>query len=201
MTVRKTAITVASAASLAAAVPMVKHYEGLWLTVKPDKLAHGLPTGGYGETENVRLGETHDEKYWANRLAQRLPEYDRKIGTCVHVELPDGVRAVAISLAYNAGPAAVCRSPMVAKWNAGKIREGCEAIRGWYIRAGGQVRQGLINRRNDEARKCLAGIQHSDGATPRAGCGRDGLHCPEYEKPMAPSAVPPKKSWWSWIFK
>src|SRR4051812_45116251 len=59
MTARKTTITVASAAALAAALPMVKHYEGLWLTVKPDTLARGLPTGGYGETEDVRLGETH----------------------------------------------------------------------------------------------------------------------------------------------
>lgn len=189
MTARKTAITVASAAALAAAMPMVKHYEGLWLTVKPDKLARGLPTGGYGETENVTLGETHDEKYWSNRLAQRLPEYDRKIGTCIRVELPDGVRAVAISLAYNAGPAAVCASPMVRLWNAGRIREGCEAIRNWYIRSAGEVRQGLINRRNDEARKCLAGITHTPVPAPRP-----VVDCP------APQPAP-KKSWWSWIWR
>jgi lysozyme len=193
MSARKTAITVASAGAIAAALPMVKHYEGLWLTVKPDKLAHGIPTGGYGETEGVKLGETHDEAYWSARLAKRLPEYDAKIGQCIRVELPDGVRAVAISLAYNAGPAAVCRSPMVAKWNDGDVRGGCNAIRGWYIRAGGEVRQGLINRRNDEAKRCLAGITAkpipvSLPAKPKA------VDCP------APAA-PARKSFWSWIFK
>ncbi len=90
MTIRKTAITVASAA--------------------------GLPTGGYSETEGVKLGETHSEKYWSDRLEQRLrAKYDLQIGECIHAQLPDGVHAMAISMAYNAGPAAVCKSPMVEK--------------------------------------------------------------------------------------
>jgi len=164
--------------------------------VKPDTLARGLPTRGYGETENVRLGETHTEAYWSARLAKRLPEYDAKIGTCIHVDLPDGVRAVAISLAYNAGPAAVCHSPMVAKWNAGKVREGCEAIRSWYIRAGGQVRQGLINRRRDEANKCLAGIRQTPTRDP---CSGSAPVLPP--APVVKPTPPPARTWWSWIFR
>ncbi|WP_454627793.1 glycoside hydrolase family protein [Bradyrhizobium cenepequi] len=192
MSARKTAITVASAGAIAMAVPMVKTYEGLWLTVKPDKLARGLPTGGYGETENVTLGETHDEKYWAARLAQRLPEYDRGIGKCIKVDLPDGVRAVAISLSYNGGVAAVCRSPMVAKWNAGQMRAGCNAIytedaqgspTGWYIRSGGEVRRGLINRRKNERAKCLAGIKV------------------EPPKPAPPTFWQKVALWFRWIWK
>jgi lysozyme len=186
MSVRKTTITVASAAAIALAVPAVKAYEGLWLTVKTDWVGTGHPaTGGYGETENVRLGETHDEKYWAGRLAQRLPEYDRKIGACIHVELPDSARASLISAAYNAGPAAVCKSPMVAKMNAGNVRAGCEdfltskivngerVYTGWYIRASGRVVKGLINRRANERKLCLSYL-----AAPKA------------------PAPAPKKAWW-----
>jgi lysozyme len=166
---RKTAITVASAAAIAAAVPAVKAYEGLWLTTKVDRVGTGQPcTGGYGETENVRCGETHTEKYWSDRLAQRLPEYDAKIAPCIHVDLPDNTRAALISAAYNAGPGAVCRSPMVAKMNAGDIRSGCESFltkdaqghyTGWYIRARGRVVQGLINRRANERKLCLSGLE------------------------------------------
>jgi lysozyme len=165
--VHKTVVTVASAACIAIACPQVAKYEGLWLTVRPDTLARGLPTGGYGETVGVRLGETHTEAYWANRLAQRLPEYDAKIAPCIHVELPDGVRAVLISEAYNAGPATVCRGTPLAKMNAGDIRGGCNAMAGWYIRSGGQVRRGLINRRNDERQKCLAGITPAIAPPPK----------------------------------
>jgi lysozyme len=168
MTARKTTITVASAAALAMALPAVKAFEGYWPKVKVDRVGTGQPcTGGYGETENVKCGETHSEKFWSDRLAQRLPEYDAKLGACVHAILPDSARAALISAAYNAGPAAVCRSPMVAKMNAGDVRGGCEAFltkdargnyTGWYIRARGKVVTGLINRRAKERQLCLSGL-------------------------------------------
>lgn len=167
MTVRKTAITCASAACLAMVLPAVKKSEGYWPTVKVDKVGTGRPcTGGYGETENVHCGETHDEKYWSERLKMRLAdEYDREIGKCITVQLPDSARAAMITTAYNAGSAAVCRSPMVAKMNAGDVRGGCEALltkdaqgryNGWYIRAQGHILPGLIHRRADDQKMCLA---------------------------------------------
>ncbi len=194
MTARKTAITVASAAALAAALPAVKAYEGYWATTKVDTIGTGRPcTGGYGETENVKCGETHNEAYWSQRLAQRLPEYDRKIGACIHVHLPDNARAAMISAAYNAGPAAVCRSPMVAKMNAGDVKGGCEALSGWYIRAQGRVVKGLVNRREKERALCLS-TKHA------APIGKL-LPVPN----PTPRPVPPKPAsvhhWWSWIFK
>lgn len=163
MSVRKTTITVASAACLAIACPAVKKYEGYAPTVVPDRLANGLPTGGYGETEGVKLGETHAEKFWSDRLSARLKdEYDAGLGQCIHVELPDGVRAYAISTSYNAGVSAVCHSPMVAKWNAGDIVGGCLAIKGWRVGSHPHgpngplvVQRGLVNRRNDESAKCV----------------------------------------------
>lgn len=160
MTARKTAVTVASAAALALAVPAIKKSEGYWPTVKIDWVGTGHPaTGGYGETENVKLGETHTEKYWADRLQQRIStEYDAAIGACIHVWVPDSVRAASDSAAYNAGSAAFCRSPMVAKMNAGDFRGACNAFAGWYVRASGRVVQGLINRRASERKLCLSGV-------------------------------------------
>lgn len=163
----KTAVTVASAGAMAMALGTVKHWEGYAPTVVPDKLANSLPTGGYGETVGVRLGETHDKQFWSDRLAKRLAEdYDAGIGKCItRQDLPDSARAMAISVSYNAGVGAVCSSPMVRRWNAGDFRGGCEAIRHWRIGSHPQgpngpfvVQRGLVNRRNDEANRCLAGI-------------------------------------------
>lgn len=184
MTVRKTAITCASAACLAMVLPAVKKSEGYWPTVKVDTVGTGRPcTGGYGETENVKCGETHSETYWSDRLKMRLAdEYDHEIGKCIHVELPDSVRAAAITTAYNAGSAAVCKSPMVAKWNAGDFRGGCKALANWYIRAQGRVVQGLINRRRADMKMCLSGLD-----TPAA---------PHFTPAPVYVAPKPNCSWW-----
>jgi GH24 family phage-related lysozyme (muramidase) len=62
-----------------------------------------------------------------------------------------------VSLAYNVGVAATSKSTAVRRLNAGNIRDGCEAI-GWYNRAGGRVVRGLVNRRADDTKLCLAGL-------------------------------------------
>jgi lysozyme len=199
MSVRKTTITVASAACIAMVLPCVKKSEGYWPTVKVDTVGTGRPcTGGYGETEGVKCGETHNEKYWSDRLQMRLAdEYDREIGKCIHVDLPDSARAAMITTAYNAGSAAVCKSPMVAKMNAGDVRGGCEALltshivngervyTGWYIRAQGRVVRGLINRRASDKKMCLEGLTESKRAVVAP--------LPQPRPVAAPVA---KKAWW-----
>src|SRR5207248_1431316 len=72
-----------------------------------------------------------------------------------------------VDAAYNAGPAAVCRSQMVAKMNAGDFTGGCKAFQGWFIRSDGQVRKGLVARRSgisgdkrkNEMQLCLEGVK------------------------------------------
>lgn len=205
MSARKTAVTVASATALAMAIPAVKKWEGFAPTVVPDRLANGLPTGGYGETVGVKLGETHDEKYWAARLAKRLAEdYDAGIGKCIKVELPDTARAAAISVSYNAGVGALCGSAIVRKWNAGDFRGGCEAIRGWRVGSHPHgpngplvIQRGLQNRRNDEARLCLSGLDKPPAkpaaAAPERPKAPPAATCP----PPAPAAPAPTPSFWA----
>ncbi len=176
MSVRKTAITVASAAAIAAALPAVKAYEGLWLTAKVDTVGTGRPvTACYGETENVRLGQKFTKQECDDLLEVKLKRYDAEIGRCIHTVLPDYTRAALISFAYNVGSAGACRSSAIAKMNAGDIRGGCEALMQW-TRAQGHVVQGLVNRREKERKLCLAGLE---------------------QKPPAPV----KASWYSWMFK
>lgn len=234
MTVKKTAITVASAAALAICLPAVKKSEGYWPTAKIDTVGTKRPcTGGYGSTEGIKCGETHSETYWANLLKVRLADnYDREIGACIHVQLPDSARAAMITTAYNAGSAAVCRSPMVAKMNAGDVKGGCEALltkdangnyNGWYIRAQGKILPGLINRRRDDMKMCLAylkGTPHADDviraaalkhvakeAKDAADLAAEGIRAPTsvantpMPKPRPAAAPVVAKHWWSWMFK
>jgi lysozyme len=205
MTARKTAITVASATALALAIPAVKKWEGYAPTVVPDRLANGLPTGGYGETEGVRLGETHDEKFWAARLSKRLAEdYDQGIGRCIRVNLPDSARAAAISVSYNAGVGALCGSAIVRKWNEGDFRGGCEAIRGWRVGSHPQgpngplvIQRGLQNRRADEAKLCLSGLDKPAAKPPAAAPEPTKVAPPAATCPSPPAAPPPQPSFWA----
>lgn len=204
MSARKTAITCASAAALAMSCSSVKLYEGYAPTVVPDRLANGLPTGGYGETQGVKLGETHDEKFWSERLAKRVAaDYDGGLGKCIHVDLPDGVRAMAISVSYNAGVGAVCRSPMVARWNAGDVKGGCLAIRGWHVASHPHgpngpavVQRGLVNRRNSEAAKCLAAADE-----PARHPAPAPAVVPAPQRPVVAESKPAPQSRWCWLFK
>lgn len=62
--------------------------------------------------------------------------------------------AAGISLAYNIGTGAYCRSTVARRFNAADWRGACDAFLMWN-RAGGRVVRGLTNRREAERRLCL----------------------------------------------
>lgn len=139
------------------AVPLVSKFEGLWLVAKPDRLAYGIPTVCYGETEGVKVGDTYTQKQCEDMLAKKLPRYAAEIQKCIKVPVSEKVAAAFISLAYNVGSAGVCKSTAMKRLNAGDRRGACDAFLSWN-RAGGRVVQGLVNRRKTERKLCLEGI-------------------------------------------
>ena len=62
--------------------------------------------------------------------------------------------SAAISLAYNIGTTAYCRSTVARRFNAGQWAAACDLFLAW-TRAGGRVVQGLVNRRRAERALCL----------------------------------------------
>jgi len=159
----KTSSKAAGGGTLLLACAFIIPWEGLWMTAKVDKIGTGKPvTVCYGATKaelpDLKVGQKFTAQQCKDLLQKSLPKYWNGISPCLHVDIPDEPKAALISAAYNAGPAAVCKSPMVEKMNAGSLKEGCEAFRGWYVRAGGRVVKGLINRRNGEADLCLEGL-------------------------------------------
>jgi lysozyme len=160
-------IAAGGAAVIAACVPFTAGWEGTDLTAKVDKIGTGHPVtychGQTAEFGNVKVGDRFTPAQCDALLAQSMPKYLAQIEPCIHVTLPVKMEAALLDAAYNAGGAAVCRSPMLSRMNAGDLKGGCEAFGTWYIRAGGTVVRGLQNRRNGDSRKgekqlCLEGF-------------------------------------------
>lgn len=205
MSVKKTALTGGSAAVIGCLVAFTPIWEGMDKVAKRDMIGTGHPiTYCYGQTDefgHVEVGTRFTKAECDAKLAESLPKYLDPVGRCVRVPVPVKVMASLVDAAYNAGPAAVCRSPMVKNINAGNLRAGCEAFRGWFVRSDGQVRRGLIARRSGiDSRKserslCLEGLSEPAGQW-YAHDARKVATAP----PPAPAPVKKRSLFW-WLWK
>ena len=72
--------------------------------------------------------------------------------------IPVGVQASLLELAYNVGVSSAGNSTMMKLANAGNYKDACEQLSRW-VRAGGGRVQGLVNRRADsKVTLCLKGL-------------------------------------------
>lgn len=92
-------------------------------------------------------------------LEEEVVEYYARVERCMtNDNIPVGVQASMLELAYNVGTSAVCKSTMMRKANAGDYEGACNELSRW-VRAGGRKVRGLENRRADsKERLCLQGI-------------------------------------------
>jgi lysozyme len=168
---RRSVTTTGGAGVIAACVAFLPMWEGMDKTARRDAIGTGHPiTYCYGQTSefgDVRVGTTFTKAECDAKLAASLPKYLDQLDRCIRVDMPDKTKAALLDGAYNAGSAAVCRSPMVAKMNAGDLEAGCNAFDGWYVRSAGVVRAGLIDRR--------AGEEHGDHRKSERGLCLEGL--------------------------
>jgi lysozyme len=65
--------------------------------------------------------------------------------------------SASLSLSYNIGTSAFCRSTAAKRFNAGDWKAGCDAFLLW-VKAGGRTVQGLVNRRQAERTLCLSDL-------------------------------------------
>lgn len=146
-----------AAAALALAIALVGGWEGVRTVAYRDVV--GVPTVCFGETRGVRMGDRYTLEECQTMLGEALIEFEAGMRKCL--KAPDAIPAKSyvafLSLSYNIGTAAFCRSTVARRANAGDIRGACEAIILWN-RAGGRVVRGLVNRRADERRICLEGL-------------------------------------------
>lgn len=174
MASRRTKGVVISAALMSAIVSTLVGFtptwEGMDKVAKKDAIGTGHPTTYcYGQTDEfgrVKVGTRFTKVECDAKLKESLPKYVNGVAKCATHVFPEKIWAALVDGSYNAGIAAVCRSPMLKLINDGKYRAGCEAFKGWYIRSAGVVRKGLIARRSgvkgdfrkSERDLCLEGI-------------------------------------------
>jgi lysozyme len=114
----------------------------------------GVPTIGFGTTKGVKIGDTIDPVRALQRKMDDVQKFEGALKTCVKVPLHQHEYDAFLSLAYNIGPGAFCGSTLVRKLNAQDYEGACREILRWN-RAGGQVVQGLANRREAEFKTCM----------------------------------------------
>lgn len=136
--------------ALAVALPLVKQFEGCRLESYQDIV--GVWTIGYGETLDVGPGMVWTQAQADQRLYTRLQTFmARVVGACPPLALPGASNRLAActSLGYNIGVTAFGASTVCRMIKAGNLPAAADAFLLWN-KAGGQVVEGLNNRRKGE---------------------------------------------------
>lgn len=113
-----------------------------------------VPTIGFGETSGVKLGDkTTPERSLANLLTS-ADKHANEVRKCIQVPLYQGEFDAYVSLAYNIGTNAFCKSTLVKKLNAGDYPGACKEILRWSKFKGRDL-PGLVKRRQQEHAMCI----------------------------------------------
>jgi lysozyme len=126
--------------------------EGLRTVAYKDPV--GIPTICFGETKDVKLGQTATAEECKDMLGARVLEFGAAVDRCVRTPMSPSRKAGTSSFAYNVGPDAFCSSTLVLRLNTGDP-EACDELRRW-TKAKGITLPGLVKRREQERALCLA---------------------------------------------
>lgn len=138
----------------AVAVTMVAGFEGLRTQAYKDPV--GIPTVCYGETLGVKMGDTFTPTQCKQMLEARLVGgfYAGVVACVPNLAQQSGERIAAhVSLAYNIGVGAYCKSSVARLANAGYWNESCDAFLKFRY-AKGIPLPGLTTRREKERQHC-----------------------------------------------
>lgn len=118
-----------------------------------------VPTKGFGTTAHadgtkVRLGETTTPPRALVDLLRDASKFEQAVKRCAPVPMYPWEFSSLVSLAYNIGEGAFCKSTVARRFVAGDYAGGCEAILMWD-KVGGRTVRGLTIRRQAEYKECI----------------------------------------------
>lgn len=137
-----------SATALVAIVLHEGYKENAYIPVAGD-----IPTIGFGTTSGVKLGDRTSPEKALQVALKDINNFEGALKQCVKVPLSQGEYDAYISLSYNIGSSAFCRSTLVKKLNEQRYEESCKEILRWNKYKGKEL-PGLTKRRQEEYLKC-----------------------------------------------
>ena len=129
-------------------ITLIKKFEGLELDSY--QCSADVWTVGYGHTRGVAEGDSCSEEEAESVLVDDLKEFEAYVNEAVDVELVQNQFDALVAWTFNLGPTNLRTSTLLKKLNAGEYSAAPSEIKRWN-RAGGQVLDGLIRRREAEA--------------------------------------------------
>ena len=129
-------------------IALIKKFEGIELEAYQDSV--GVWTIGYGHTKGVKEGDNISLKQAEQMLEEELVEYEGYINNMVELGLEQNQFDALVAWVYNLGPTNLRESTLLKVLNQGLFDEVPFEIKRWN-KAGGQVLNGLVRRREAEA--------------------------------------------------
>lgn len=158
----------ALALSAAGLVGIVAHEGYTSTATRPltgDKVTIGFGTTTRPDGSPVQMGDKTTPPAALARAMADVSRFEGALRQCVTVPLHQHEYDAYVSLAYNIGDTAFCRSTLVRRLNQYDYAAACAEILRWRHFQGRDCADpkagcsGLAKRRDDEYRKCLGGAQ------------------------------------------
>uniref|UniRef100_A0AAU6PXY2 Lysozyme n=1 Tax=Escherichia phage ETEP102 TaxID=3117680 RepID=A0AAU6PXY2_9CAUD len=158
---QKLLISAATAAAIYIAAPLIELVEGV--ENRPYIDIAGVKTVCAGITgPDVVWGKTYSNRECRSLLEKHIQIHVKHVQNAVTYPIAPETMAALISFSYNVGGSAMRKSTAVKLINQGKIEQGCKALGMWTkatVNGKKVVVKGLVNRRNEEIKLCLSGLQ------------------------------------------
>lgn len=153
----KARVAIASLSLSAATLVGIALHEGYRDTAyhaTADEKARGINTIGFGTTMNVQPGQRTTPERALVMLLNDATRFEQAVKRCAPVPMHPYEFSAFVSLTYNIGEGAFCRSTLARKLNALDYAGACAEILKWDKQSG-RTLPGLTKRRQQEHRMCM----------------------------------------------
>jgi len=126
--------------------------------LRPYQCSAGVWTSGIGHTAGVAAKRDINEREAAVNLVADVLNVEKRLSSCVPVQMPQPVYDALVSFAFNVGTGAACRSTLAWHLKQQQWQQACDQLTRWVF-VNGIRSVGLENRRERERAYCLKGAK------------------------------------------